>query len=326
MPTRDKEMTRRVVRHEQLSLGPIDLGFRLQSQHAELLRNSLPYRYVIRPALRKLNGRNGQQRNGADAYRAGFPAEKPRAPINAPVSAEAQEIIDRISGYDWYHTIELPHGVATPGYVDHRAQLGYYNLPADMTGMRVLDVATFDGFWAFEFERRGAEVVAIDLASTSDIDTPRNWQDVVEEKGVKLAKGEGFRIASEILGSRVRKEICSVYDISPERLGMFDMVFCSDLLIHLRDPLHAMESIWTVTRDFAVFADVYHPDLDAFKDNALVEFCQAGQSDVWWRPSATCYQLWLHLARFSRVEEQARFVLESNFRSEIPKVVFHAFR
>ncbi|HEY8173165.1 MAG TPA: hypothetical protein VIH21_08750 [Dehalococcoidia bacterium] len=326
MTIRDKEMTKRVKRQQQVHLGPLNVGVTLPARQAEVVRNSIPYKYVIKPALKRLSGSNGHARNGAGAYRAGFPAEKPRAPINAPTSPEAQAIIEKISGYDWYHTIELPHGVVTPGYVDHREQLDYYNLPADMTGMRVLDVATFDGFWAFEFERRGAEVVAIDLASTSDIDTPRNWGDVVEEKGVKLAKGEGFRIASELRGSKVRKEICSVYDVNPDRFGMFDMVFCSDLLIHLRDPLHAMESIWSVTRNFAIFGDVYHPDLEAFKDNALVEFCQAGQTDVWWRPSTTCYKLWLHLARFARVEEQSRFVLESNFRSEIPKVVFHAFR
>ncbi len=325
MTTRDKNMTKRIKRQQEIQLGPVNVGLTLPAQQAEMVRNSLPYR-MIKPALKKVHGGNGHARNGAGGYRAGFPAEKPRAPINAGETPEARAIIEKISGYDWYHTIQLPHGVTTPGYVDHREQLPFYNLPADMTGMRVLDVATFDGFWAFEFERRGASVVAIDLASTSDIDTPRNWQDMVDEKGVKLAKGEGFRIASEILGSSVQKEICSVYDVNPDRFGMFDMVFCSDLLIHLRDPLHAMESIWSVTRNFAVFADVYHPDLEAFKDNALVEFCQAGQTDVWWRPSTTCYRLWLHLARFSQVDEKSRFVLESNFRSEIPKVVFHAYR
>jgi tRNA (mo5U34)-methyltransferase len=255
-----------------------------------------------------------------------MPAEKPKAPMNAPNTPEATAIVEKISGYDWYHTIDLPHGVATPGYVDHRAQLDYYHLPQDMTGWRVLDVATFDGFWAFEFERRGAEVVGIDLDNTLDVDIARNWRDVAEKNMPSIKKGEGFRIASELLGSKVKREVCSVYDVSPERLGMFDMAFCSDLLIHLRDPLGAMESIWTVTKNFAIFADVYHPELDAYKDNALVEFCNAGQSDVWWRPSTTCYRLWLHLARFARVEEKARFVLESNFRSEIPKVVFHAYR
>ncbi len=324
---RDKRMTTPIKREVRLHLGGLEMGIAVGVEQAEKIRHSAPYRYLIRPALDRLGrGKNGHNGNGHQAYRAGLEATKPMVPADAPATPEARAIIEKIAGYEWYHTIDLPHGVSTPGYVDHRKQLPYYHLPEDMTGMRVLDVATFDGFWALEFERRGAEVVGIDLASVRDADIPRNWLDEFDKSGRDHAKGEGFRIATEILGSKVRKEICSVYDVSPERLGMFDMTFCSDLLIHLRDPLRAIEAIWTVTKNFAVFADVYHPELEAFKNNALVEFCQAGQSDVWWRPSVLTYNLWLHLARFSRVEEVSRFVLESNYESEIPKVVFHAYR
>jgi len=261
-----------------------------------------------------------------DQYSAGKTVDISKS-IKAPNTPEAQAIVDKISGYDWYHSIDLGHGVSTPGYVDHRFQLPYYHLPEDMSGMRVLDVATFDGFWAFEFERRGAEVVAIDVASPRETDIPRNWVDKVEEKmDLDEPKGKGFQIASEILGSSVKKEVCNIYDISPERLGMFDMTFCSDVLIHIRDPLAAIEAIWTVTKNMSIFADVYHPDLEGFEQNTLVEFCQAGQSDVWWRPSRQTYHLWLQVARYSRIDEISRFVLESRYRSEIPKVVLHAYR
>src|SRR4029077_10922141 len=88
--------------------------------------------------------------------------------------AQAAAIVDEIRGLSWYHTIDLGHGVRTPGFVDHRAQLPRYALPASMEGLRCLDVATFDGFWAYEFERRGAtDVVAIDVAKRADIDCPR---------------------------------------------------------------------------------------------------------------------------------------------------------
>jgi len=323
--TRDKLLTQPVKEEIKVRVGSMEMDVAMDAARAARLRQSIPYRYVIRPALRRMRVRSNGNGAKAHVYTAGHAAPKP-AVIPAPDTPEARAIVDKISGYDWYHTINLGHGVYTPGYVDHRDQLAYYMLPEDMTGMRVLDVATFDGFWAFEFERRGAQVTAIDVASTTDTDIPRNWRDVFQAKGGELEKGEGFRLASEILGSSVKKEICSVYDISRERLGTFDMVFCSDLLIHLRDPLAAIEAIWNVTDSFAVFADVYHPELEAFKQNALVEFCQAGQSDVWWRPSVRAYRLWLMLARFSRIEEKSRFVLEARYRSEIPKVVFHAYK
>lgn len=322
------DLGERLKREERIRIGPLELSIALDAREVEAIRHSSPFRHFVRPAARRIRGgiravKNAATGNNGHGHMA--PAARPLVNSEAAASPEARKIIELISTHSWYHTIELPHGVVTPGRVDHRNQLHYYGLPADMTGMRVLDVATYDGFWAFEFERRGAEVVAIDLASTADVDKSRNWNDTYEEMSTPTALGQGFKICHELLGSKVKKEICSVYDVRPERLGRFDMVFTSDLLIHLRDPLAAMEAIWTVTDNVAIFGDVFHPELESFKNSALVEFCHSGASDMWWRPSTACYRFWLRLARFSRIEEVSRFVLEANFRSEVPKVVFHAY-
>ena len=86
----------------------------------------------------------------------------------------------------WYHTIELGDGVVTEGIFDHRPVVDRYMIPADLCGMRCLDVGTMDGFWAFEMERRGAaEVVAADLAaptsSTGRRCGARTWTDALDE-------------------------------------------------------------------------------------------------------------------------------------------------
>ena len=50
----------------------------------------------------------------------------------------------------WFHTFALNHaeGIYTPGAArDHRYRVAM--LPADFAGMRVLDVGTFDGFYAY---------------------------------------------------------------------------------------------------------------------------------------------------------------------------------
>lgn len=317
----------RLKREERVRIGPLELSIALDAREVEAIRRSRPFRHLVRPAVHRVRGGLRALRN-APAASNGHSAQavSPLVQSEAPASPEARKIIDLISTHSWYHTIELPHGVVTPGRVDHRNQLHHYGLPEDMTGMRVLDVATYDGFWAFEFERRGAEVVAIDLASTADVDKSRNWNDAYDEMSTPTPLGQGFKICHELLGSKVKKEISSVYDIRPDRLGKFDLVFTSDLLIHLRDPLAAMEAIWTMTDKVAIFADVFHPELEALKSkSALVEFCHSGASDMWWRPSTSCYRFWLRLARFSRIEEVSRFLLEANFRGEVPKVVFHAY-
>jgi hypothetical protein len=76
------------------------------------------------------------------------------------------DLAARVAARDWYHTLELAPGVVTPGWFDLRYRPGRIDFPADLHGLRCLDVGTFDGFWAFTMERRGAaEVVALDARS-----------------------------------------------------------------------------------------------------------------------------------------------------------------
>src|SRR5437016_1983956 len=58
-----------------------------------------------------------------------------------------------------------------------------------MDGMRALDVGTWDGFWAFEMERRGADVLALDLDDPQDLDWPPRRRPPV---GATERRGEGF--------------------------------------------------------------------------------------------------------------------------------------
>lgn len=61
----------------------------------------------------------------------------------------------------WFHTFALnrAEGIYTPGAArDHRYRVAM--LPADFAGARVLDVGTFDGFYAFLAERRGGRAGA----------------------------------------------------------------------------------------------------------------------------------------------------------------------
>src|SRR5436190_2238578 len=111
----------------------------------------------------------------------------------------------------WYHTIELAPGVVTPGYFDLRPIVDDLPWP-DVRGKRCLDVGTFDGFLAFELERRGAaEVVALDLDDYLQLDWPADYRftgpdDPRYQKFLQLSgpeRGAGFRLAAEALGSSV---------------------------------------------------------------------------------------------------------------------------
>jgi tRNA (mo5U34)-methyltransferase len=88
---------------------------------------------------------------------------------------------------EWYHSIELAPGQVTPGWFDTRAAAAKVPLPERLDGKRCLDVGTWDGFWAFEMERRGAdEVVALDIDDADGWDWPPRERLRGERAGVQV--------------------------------------------------------------------------------------------------------------------------------------------
>lgn len=125
----------------------------------------------------------------------------------------------------WYHQIELAPGMITPGR-NHSSRvlenLDALGLPKDAQTLRVLDIGCRDGYFSFEMERRGADVIGIDYAPP---DTT------------------GFPTAAKILGSKVPYIVDNVYDLTPETYGVFDVVLFLGVIYHLRNPLLALDKI-----------------------------------------------------------------------------------
>ncbi len=145
----------------------------------------------------------------------------------------------------WYHTIELPGGLITPGEYDTRRAAEKIPFPADLRGRRCLDVGTHDGFWAFAMERRGAtNVVAIDLDDPRRVDfsepAPQLSESAIADR---RSRPLAFACAHRVLGSQVTRRDLSVYDLAGEYPGQFDFAFIGTLLLHLREPLRALTAI-----------------------------------------------------------------------------------
>jgi SAM-dependent methyltransferase len=206
----------------------------------------------------------------------------------------------------WYHTIEVASGQTTPGYFDLRPIVDLMPWP-DVRGKRCLDVATYDGFLAFELERRGAsEVVAIDLASHDQLDWPPHLvrRGLPEKMADLLGRemGVGFRVARDLLGSSVERVELSVYDLDPERLGEFDVVVCGSLLLHLRDPLRALESIRSVCGGSFLSAETVDLPLSVLRPRrAALRLDGVSEHMQWFIPN---------VAGHRRMLESAAFVVE----------------
>lgn len=122
----------------------------------------------------------------------------------------------------WYHRIPLRPGVVTPGINDPAQTLRHLDIPEDCRGLRVLDLGARDGYFSFELERRGADVLAVDYVP---------------------ADQTGFAVVAEVLGSGVRYLQANVYSLDPAAIGTFDVVLFLGLLYHLPDPVRALEIV-----------------------------------------------------------------------------------
>lgn len=234
-------------------------------------------------------------------------------------TAEQKALYEIIDPIQWYHSIDLGHGVVTPGFFDHRPRLDHYHLPESLEGKRVLDVATFDGFWALEFEKRGAsEVVAVDLARVGQIDLAPSVRASMTEDELKAPLGNGFRAVRQILGSNVKREEISVYDLSPERIGRFDFVFCSDLLIHLQNPVRALQAIHSVCDGSAQFVELCDMSMQRHGPYNLLNYMGAKSDHIWWNFGEGTLMEMIRDAGFAQVEEIDRFDLCPRGYSQSP--------
>ena len=232
------------------------------------------------------------------------------------------DLQERVAQLGWYHTLELAPGVVTNGMFDLRPYVARYGLPERLDGMRVLEIGTWDGFWAFEMERRGAaEVVALDLDDERELDWPPRRR---PETFPDQRRGDGFRLAKEVYGSNVQRVVCNIYDADPADLGAFDLVFCGMVLIHLRDQLLALERIarlcrgtfisaeeperWTAWLPFPVAR--YHADREA--------------AVVYWLPNRRTWRRMMWTAGFNDVREHAHFKMPSSHGWSVRHAINHA--
>ena len=212
---------------------------------------------------------------------------------------ELEELLAR----EWYHTIELAPGIVTPGWFDTRPVVPRLPFPASLAGMRCLDVATFDGFWAFEMERRGAgEVHAIDVLDPRAWDWPvLSADETVAAINRRKEGGRGFEHARRALGSKVRFEERSVYALDPDDLGEFDFVYVGSLLLHLRDPVRALERVRSVCRGRLLLVDNIDLALTLLHPRRAVASLDGDGRPWWWKAN---------LAALVRMVRSAGFEVE----------------
>jgi tRNA (mo5U34)-methyltransferase len=243
----------------------------------------------------------------------------------------ADELREAVARQGWFHTIDLGHGIVTPGRDESPRKLGWLRLPEDLSGRSVLDVGAWDGFFSFECERRGAaRVVALDGPA---------WEEPAWGPGGFGTKA-GFELARRALGSRVEDVTLALEDISPAALGRFDVVLFLGVLYHLKHPWAALERVASVCDGLLVLET--HADLLDLGRPAMALYPGdevAGDASNWWGPNLAALRAMLREEGFARVEvvhreprayrfarAAYRRVRGPRFRAQQGRVVLHAWR
>lgn len=181
---------------------------------------------------------------------------------------------ERLRSLGWWHSFSLADGeiiVGVRSESELSAVLDRFDLPANLSGKRVLDIGAWDGWFSFELERRGAAVTAVDCW-----DNPR------------------FHYIHRKLGSSVRYIQADVYELSPHIIGQFDIVLFLGVLYHLKHPLLGLERVCALANNqVLVESFVTDEKLLARQDSIpAMEFYEtdelSGQTDNWVGPNVPC--------------------------------------
>lgn len=199
----------------------------------------------------------------------------------------------------WWHSFDLPDGTHIEGVnpIDsQKRRIRQFPIPEDLHGARVLDIGAWDGWFTFEMERRGADVVAVD-----------NWDNA------------RFRQIHAALRSHADYRIMDVYDLTPASVGRFDIVLFMGVLYHLKHPLLALERVCSITAGLAavdsfILQEKLRPG-EKVPDRPIMEFFEneefGGQADNWCAPNLACLMAMCRTAGFARVGHLATLELSA---------------
>jgi 2-polyprenyl-3-methyl-5-hydroxy-6-metoxy-1,4-benzoquinol methylase len=223
----------------------------------------------------------------------------------------------------WYHSYYFDNGYEVRGDYDIGSDIQDYGFPKSMNGMKVLDIGTAAGWFAFYFEQQGAEVTAIDARGRDDYDlygkfeypTPESSgrkPDRFDESGRPVyynPVSHAFWRMRDALQSKLLFRNLRVSEISKETLdgAEFDLVFMGAILAHLRDPIGSLAAVRKICRGHIIASTAIMQEHIDVPGQFLPYIEQ--ENDIWWLPDKSCFEKWFVAAGFDNVDVSRQVTL-----------------
>lgn len=206
---------------------------------------------------------------------------------------------------DFYHTMEVPgHGLMT-GEWDLRGRVDDYLGKVAFAGQRVLEIGPASGFLTFEMEKRGANVVSVEVTAEHGWDfVPYPAKKLEEVFGPRANHMERLKnsywFSHAAHQSKAKVHYGDVYNL-PAALGQFDIAVMGAVLLHCRDPLRIVEQCGKMAR-LLIITDLFHPDLEGTPVCRLLPASQNFLWHTWWQFSTQFFTQFLAVMGFTTAE------------------------
>lgn len=155
-------------------------------------------------------------------------------------------------------------------------------------GKTVLDIGCWDGAYSIEAARRGAARV---LATDHFAWAPESWGD-----------RRCFELARAALAPQIEALDADLPDLTPDRIGTFDVVLFCGVLYHLRHPFLALEQVAQLAKEVLV---VESRIIAPLSRRPFMRFYPGKELDNdptnWWAPNRACVEAMLQSLGFRKV-------------------------
>jgi len=118
-----------------------------------------------------------------------------------------------------------------------------------------------------------------------------------------------FALAKEALGSSVERVDCSVHELDPSVHGTFDVIFLGSLLLHLRDPIGALDRVRGVCGGELIVAEAIELLASLVRPRTPTARLDGLGQPWWWQPNAAGFRRMVESAGYEIVERTGTYFL-----------------
>jgi SAM-dependent methyltransferase len=203
----------------------------------------------------------------------------------------------------FYHSMEIPGFGEVEGHWDLRSGVDAYLGRVDFAGKRVLEIGPASGYLTMEMEKRGADVVALEVCDDPGWDfvpfPPEVLGPVLKPRrqGMQGLKSS-FWLTHAAHHSKARVLYADAYNI-PEEIGAFDVALMGSVLLHTRGPLQIVEQCAKRAATL-IITDLLYPDLEGSPVCRLNPSVENGSWDTWWHFSSDFFVQFLRVLGYKQ--------------------------